>query len=62
MAGGEWPAAHLLEKTPLGPPEVRPAAMKLLLNGLDGVGAGMMEREATKSRCPRLGTVPIVRA
>ena len=40
-------------------PKVWPAAKRLLLNG---VGAGIMEREATKSRCPRLGPVSIVRA
>ena len=50
--GGGEEAAQMLERTPLAPPKVQPTARKLLLNG---VGAGMMEREATKSRWPRLG-------
>lgn len=59
MDGGGGDAAHTLERTQLAPPKVRPAARKLLLNGLE---AGIMEREATKSRWPRLGTFPTVGA
>lgn len=55
MINGGGEAAHMLEWIPSTPPEVRPAAKKLLLNG---VGAGIMEREATKSRWPRLGQSP----
>lgn len=47
MVGGGGEAAHMLEQTPSTPPTRLPAARKLLLNG---VGAGIMEREATKSR------------
>jgi hypothetical protein len=38
------------------PPKVRPAVAKLLPNG---VGAGIVEREATKSRCERLEQTPL---
>jgi len=44
------PRAHV-GADPVDPPKVRPAARKLLLNG---VKAGIMEREATKSRWSRL--------
>jgi hypothetical protein len=46
-------------RPPSTPPTRRPAARKLLL---DGVGAGIVERVATKSRWPRLGTVFVLHA
>lgn len=52
MVGDGGQAAHVLVQTTSTPPTRRPAARKLLL---DGVGVGIVEREATNSRWPRLG-------
>jgi hypothetical protein len=46
MIGGGAEAAGMLQLTPSTPPMLRPGAQKLLLNG---VGAEIVENEATKA-------------